>query len=68
LSCTQKDYIIWDKSASIQFKRPGYRTLYIRFLITDELLANIRKRILKEQELDVELSANWLDEEGTIYI
>lgn len=61
------DYIVWDKSASIRFKRPGDRTLYIRFLITDELLANIKERVLTEQEFDIELSANWVDKEGTIY-
>jgi acyl-coenzyme A thioesterase PaaI-like protein len=62
-----KDYVVWDKSAHIQFKRPGDRTLYIRFLITDELLANIKERVLTEQEFDIELSTNWVDKEGTVY-
>lgn len=61
------DYIVWDKSASIRFKRPGDRTLYIRFLITDELLAEIKERVLTEQEFDIELSADWIDEVGTVY-
>jgi len=62
-----KDYVVWDKSASIRFKRPGDRTLYIRFLITDELLASIKERVLTEHEFDIELSADWVDQEGTVY-
>lgn len=60
-------YIVWDKSASIRFKRPGDRTLYSRFLITDELLAKIKERVLSEQEFEIELSADWVDKEGTVY-
>ncbi|WP_063833185.1 DUF4442 domain-containing protein [Aureispira sp. CCB-QB1] len=61
------DYVVWDKSANIRFRRPGDRTLYIRFLITDELLQRIKTRILTEQEFDIELSADWVDKEGTVY-
>jgi hypothetical protein len=61
------DYVVWDKSADIRFKRPGNTTLYTRFLITDELLANIKERVLIEKEFDIELSANWVDKEGTVY-
>lgn len=61
------DYIVWDKSASIRFRRPGDRTLYIRFLITDELLASIKERVVTEHEFDIELNADWVDEEGTVY-
>lgn len=61
------EYIVWDKSATIRFKRPGDRTLYIRFLITDELLESIKKRVVTEQEFDIELNADWIDKEGTVY-
>lgn len=61
------EYIVWDKSAKIRFKRPGDRTLYIRFLITDELLESIKKRVVTEQEFDIELNADWIDKEGTVY-
>jgi hypothetical protein len=61
------DYVVWDKAASIRFKRPGDRTLYTRFLITDELLARLKERVLTEQEFDIELSADWVDKEGTVY-
>jgi acyl-coenzyme A thioesterase PaaI-like protein len=37
-----KDYIVWDKSASIQFKKPGRESLHARFIVDDEELAAIR--------------------------
>jgi len=61
------DYVVWDKSANIKFKRPGDQTLYIRFLITDELLADIKRRVLEELEFDLEMKANWVDKTGKVY-
>lgn len=61
------DYIVWDKSASIRFRRPGTKTLYIRFHITDELLNNIRERVVNEQEFDLELETDWVDKDGVVY-
>lgn len=61
------DYVVWDKSASIRFKRPGNQTLFIRFLITGELLETIRARVATEREFDLELAADWVDKTGAIY-
>ncbi len=30
------EYIVWDRSASIRFKRPGTETLFAQFLVSDE--------------------------------
>src|SRR5918996_2366260 len=38
-----RDYIIWDKAATIEYKRPARSTLNFRFLITDEDIAAIEK-------------------------
>jgi len=61
------DYIVWDKSASIRFRRPGTKTLYIRFHITDQLLNDIQERVVKEQEFDLELATDWVDKDGIVY-
>lgn len=47
-----KDYIVWDKAASIRFKRPGKETLYARFLITPEEVAEIKRELEKVKSLD----------------
>lgn len=62
-----KSYVVWDKSASVQFRRPGDQTLYMRFLITDELLDQIKERVAKEQEFDLELQTEWIDQTGKVY-
>jgi acyl-coenzyme A thioesterase PaaI-like protein len=38
------DYVVWDMSAQIKFIKPVKKTVYARFLITDELLNNIKKK------------------------
>jgi hypothetical protein len=62
-----KEYVVWDKAAAIQFRRPGNQTLYIRFVITDELLASIRERVVTEREFDLELETEWVDKNGKVY-
>ncbi|MDJ1499709.1 DUF4442 domain-containing protein [Xanthocytophaga agilis] len=37
-----KGFVVWDKSASIRFKKPGKTTLYADFLITPAILAEIQ--------------------------
>ena len=38
-----RDYIVWDKSASIRFRKPGRGTVYAKFRVTDEQIAEIRE-------------------------
>ena len=39
------DYILWDKSASIQFKRPGKGTVRALFEISDERLVEMKSEV-----------------------
>lgn len=36
------DYVVWDREATIRFRRPGRSTLRARFVVTDEELDEIR--------------------------
>lgn len=47
-----KDYIVWDKSASVQFKKPGRETLHARFVVTDEELEVIRRALETQRSVD----------------
>jgi len=60
-------YVVWDKAASIQFKRPGTETLYMRFLLADEFLDKIKQRVVEEQEFDIDLETEWVDKSGKVY-
>ncbi|WP_086929797.1 DUF4442 domain-containing protein [Agarilytica rhodophyticola] len=45
-----KDYIVWDKSADINFVKPGKGTLKAKFLITDKDLEDIKKNTADNQK------------------
>lgn len=62
-----KAYVVWDKSASIRFLRPGNKTLFARFLISDELLDQIKVDVAKNQEIDITLDVDFVDLQGKVY-
>ncbi|GJM31868.1 MAG: hypothetical protein DHS20C18_08690 [Saprospiraceae bacterium] len=62
-----KNYVVWDKSATIRFRKPGNKTLFAAFKITDELLEQIKQEINQDQEKDFKLSVNLTDKEGSVY-
>ena len=48
-----KDYVVWDKSAQIFFKRPANENLYADFIYTNEEITKIKERVTKEQEIEI---------------
>ncbi len=61
------DYVVWDKSASIKFKRPGNQTLFAEFSVPDEMINNIKAEIALNSEKDYTFSTSLVDKEGKIY-
>ena len=61
------NYIVWDKSAKIKFKRPANKTLFADFQISDELIEQIKNDIVKDKKKDYNLFVNLTDENGNIY-
>lgn len=39
------EYVVWDKAATVQFKKPGRGTLYARFAVPDEELRAIEQAL-----------------------
>lgn len=62
-----QEYVVWDKSATIKFKRPGNKTLYAEFKISDEFIAQIKKEINELREKDYSLHVQLRDKEGVVY-
>ncbi|MDA3614432.1 PaaI family thioesterase [Polluticaenibacter yanchengensis] len=50
-----KDYIIWDKSAEINFKIPAKEDVYIKFIIDDNMLDEIKETVSRHQKHDLTL-------------
>lgn len=56
-----KDYVVWDKAASIKFIRPGRSTIRAVFKIDNELLQEIRNQIVVKKEMEINLLVQYLD-------
>jgi acyl-coenzyme A thioesterase PaaI-like protein len=60
------DFVVWDKAATIQFKKPGRETLHARFTVTDEELAAIRAELDLQRSVDRTYLVELVDGSGTI--
>lgn len=47
------DYVVWDKSAEIKFKRPAKENSYVDFIFAKEEIVKIKERVLEEKEIDL---------------
>lgn len=61
-----RDYIVWDKSASIRFRKPGRGTVYAKFRITDQQIADIRASLKMEEKTEREFGIEVKDEQGEV--
>jgi acyl-coenzyme A thioesterase PaaI-like protein len=60
------EFIVWDKAASIQFKKPGKETLHARFIVSDEELAEIRAALETQRSVDRIYTIELKDGDGTV--
>ncbi len=47
------DYVVWDKSAEIKFKRPGMEKLYAEFIYHQEEIDRIKNQVAQQQEIEI---------------
>lgn len=62
-----KNYVVWDKGASMKFIRPIVEKVKCRFLITDALVEEIKQKITENGEYSFELPIQYEDEQGQVY-
>jgi len=60
------EFIVWDKAASIQFKKPGKETLHAQFVVRDEELAAIRTALGAQRSVDRNYTVELRDGAGTV--
>jgi acyl-coenzyme A thioesterase PaaI-like protein len=60
-------YVVWDKAASIRFRRPGRTTLYARCVLLPEELAEIRAATAGGAAIERTWSIPLTDAEGTVH-
>jgi hypothetical protein len=60
------EFVVWDKAATIQFKKPGRETLRARFVIDDKELMAIRTALETQRSVDRTYVVELADGSGTI--
>lgn len=61
------DYLVWDKSASIRFRRPGRTTLHARFSLDDAELDAIRAALAEAPAIDRVYTIDLVDADGVVH-
>jgi acyl-coenzyme A thioesterase PaaI-like protein len=59
-------YIVWDKAASIRFKKPGRGTLEARFRVSEDEIAAIREIAAREKSVDRVYTVELKDRDGIV--
>jgi len=61
------DYIVWDKAASIRFRKPGRTTLHATFRIDDAELDAIRAATANGEPIDRTYEVDLVDRDGVVH-
>jgi hypothetical protein len=61
-----RDYIVWDKAASIRYRKPGKGTVRAEFRLTDAQLDDIREKLKTLPKYEPVFKVDVKDEQGTV--
>jgi len=61
-----RDYIVWDKAASIRYRKPGRGTVRAEFRLTDAQLDDIRDELQTLPKYEPVFMVEVKDEQGTV--
>lgn len=61
-----KNYIVWDKAACIQFKKPGLKKVMASFEISKEKIAEIKAYVDANEKGDFTFNTNVINEQNEI--
>lgn len=61
-----QDYIVWDKAASINFRKPGKGKVFAEFNLTEEHLQEIRATLVTQKKMDYVFKVEVKDTEGKL--
>lgn len=62
-----KGYTVWDKAATIRFRKPGKKTLYARFALDEAELDSIRAALETARAIDRVYAVTLTDAQGTVH-
>lgn len=61
-----RDYIVWDKSASIRFRKPGKGKMLASFRLSEEQIESIRQQLQTQEKVEPTFVVQVKDESGEV--
>lgn len=61
-----KGYIVWDKAATIRFKKPGTSKVHVQFRLTHEQIENYKEELKVKGKIEPVLTVFVKDKEGNV--
>ena len=62
-----KEYVVWDKSTEIRFKRPAYTHAYVTFEFNTNEITEIIEKVKQEKEIDWVKNLKITDGKDTVF-
>ena len=62
-----KDFVVWDKAASIKFVKPITTPVKCRILLEKHLVDDVRSKLDNTSEYHLDLPLQYEDENGVVY-
>jgi len=61
-----RDYVVWDKAASIRFRKPGKGKVRAEFRLNDDQLDDIRSKLTAQEKYEPTFLVEVKDESGDV--
>jgi len=61
-----REYIVWDKAATIRFRKPAKGTVRAEFRLTEAMLDDIRERLKVQEKYEPTFNVEIKDASGTV--
>jgi len=62
-----RDYVVWDKAASIRFRRPGRTTLSAKFVLDSSEVESIKSELRVRKSVDRVYRVDLVDDAGKVH-
>lgn len=62
-----RDHVVWDKAATIRFRRPARGDLWCTIAVTPEMVAEVRAAVAREGKVDRTYPLQLVDAEGVVH-
>lgn len=66
MNILKEEYIVWDKNATIKYKRPAKETVYAEFVFSEKEIIDIKNNVAKNGEMDLVKTPNIVNKNGDV--